>query len=115
MRAGKMRHRVLIQRSIPEQGSLGEVFYTYADVAEVWAEIRALNAKEYIQMGVGNIEIDIRVFIRYRPDVQQGDRIVYKSPHYPGDAFLVKAVLPNARMNMLEILCAGGGYRDKSN
>lgn len=116
MRAGKMRHRVLIQRPKREEtDSLGSFMYTYDDIAEVWAEVRALSAKEYINSGVGNVEIDIRVFIRYRPDVQQDDRIIYKSSHYPGDAFLVKAVLPNARMNMLELLCAGGGYRDKSN
>ncbi|EHZ4170485.1 phage head closure protein [Salmonella enterica] len=114
MRAGKMRHRITIQRSNPIRGPLGEIFYEYHDVADVWADIRAVSAKEYIQMGVENVEIDIRVYIRYRPDVQRGDRVVYKSTNNPGDAFLIKAVLPNQRMNMLELLCSGGGYRDQS-
>ncbi|EHN5888945.1 phage head closure protein [Salmonella enterica subsp. enterica serovar Newport] len=115
MRAGKMRHRVQIKKLVTDhRNPLGEVIYRLEDVAEVWAEVRAVSAKEYIQMGVENVEIDIRVYIRYRPDVERGNRIIYKSPNNPGDVFVVKAVLPNARMNMLELLCAGGGYRDQS-
>ncbi|EAA9297647.1 head-tail adaptor [Salmonella enterica subsp. enterica serovar Enteritidis] len=107
MRAGKMRHRITLQKSEPIRGRLGEVSYKYRDVADVWADIRAVSAKEYIQMGVKNVEIDIRVYIRYRPDIERGDRIVHKSTNTPGGAFIVKAILPNARMNMLELLCAG--------
>lgn len=107
MRAGKMRHRITLQKSEAIRGRLGEVSYKYRDVADLWADIRAVSAKEYIQMGVKNVEIDIRVYIRYRQDIERGDRIVYKSTNNPGDAFIVKAVLPNARMNMLELLCAG--------
>lgn len=114
MRAGKMRHRVKLQKREAIRGRLGEVYYEFRDLAEVWAEVRAVSAKEYIQMGVENVEIDIRVYIRYRPDIERGDRVVYKSTNNPGDTFLIKAVLPNARMNMLELLCAGGGYRDQS-
>ncbi|ENW9433252.1 phage head closure protein [Salmonella enterica] len=114
MRAGKMRHRVKLQKREAIRGRLGEVYYEFRDLAEVWAEVRAVSAKEYIQMGVKNVEIDIRVYIRYRPDIERGDCVVYKSTNNPGDAFFIKAVLPNARMNMLELLCAGGGYRDQS-
>ncbi len=67
MNAGKLRHRILIQRPVDSGDSVTDDIPDYQDVAWRSAEVRPVTAKEIFaaQGFVG--QLDVMVTIRYEP------------------------------------------------
>lgn len=85
MRAGRLRHRIDIQRKVternPETGALlGESWET------VWekcpAAVEPLSSREFIAAKAEQIEATGRMVIRYRPGVLATMRILYRGQIY---------------------------------
>lgn len=76
--AGKLRHRVLIQRKETMQDPVtGSPSTAWVDLADVWAAIEPLSAREFIQSASMQAQITARVTIRYRQDINAACRIVH--------------------------------------
>ena len=83
MRAGKLRHRVSLQR--PEQAQdagTGAVTTTWREVARVWASIESLSVREFIAAQSGVSEVTARITIRHQPGIHAGMRIVHGGALY---------------------------------
>ena len=79
MQAGKLRHRVVLQEKRetrdPETGGFEE---GWVDVAKVWAEVRALSARDFVEARTDQSQITARITIRYRPDITSLMRVVHR-------------------------------------
>lgn len=83
MQAGKLRHRITLQKSAKAQSPVtGEIVNSWVDVAKLWADVVDLSAREFVTAQAGQSEITSRITIRYREDVTSKDRILYRSQIY---------------------------------
>ncbi|MBC7193869.1 phage head closure protein [Marinobacter sp.] len=102
MRAGELRHRILIQRLASGQDEYGQPLNAWQDVATVWAKIEDLSGREYFQaQQVPTAQVSTRITIRWRPDIEPTMRVVH------GARVLdIKAVLdPDGRRREIQLMC----------
>ena len=93
MQAGKLRHRVEIQDYTETQDTTtGAMTKTWVTVAEVWASIEPLSAKEFMAAQSEQSKIVLRVTIRYRDDIQPNMRLYHAAT---GRTLEIRGVLPD--------------------
>ncbi|ETO44533.1 phage head closure protein [Morganella sp. EGD-HP17] len=108
MRAGHLRHRITIRKQETYEGSLGDQRTRWVDVATVWAEVKAIGGRELLSSGTVYAEATLRIWLRYRPDINTDNLIVVHDGNTQGDSFDVVAVIPDPKRTRLELLCKGG-------
>ncbi|WGM00004.1 phage head closure protein [Arsenophonus nasoniae] len=108
MRAGRLRHRVTIQKKEITHGELGDERVTWVDVEEVWAEVKNVRGQDLTIFGNVIKETIIRVWMRYRPDITIDNLIVYKGANTRSSRFSIILVIPDPRHSRLELICKGG-------
>lgn len=79
MRAGLLRHRVTIKRKSVTRDAYGAEVITWTDVATVWADIRPLSGREYLDSKQTQAEISHRISMRNRTDVSPAMRVIFGS------------------------------------
>lgn len=86
LEAGRLRHRVRIERydyvsdsdgEAVQDPDTGEIAREWVLVAEVWAAIEPLSAREFIQSQATQSQVTARIVIRHRDDLDAGMRIVH--------------------------------------
>ncbi|EDM47758.1 phage head closure protein [Marinobacter algicola] len=83
MRAGKLRHRITIQKPAQVQDpTTGEMGPGWETVKSVWAEKRPSSAREFKQSQAGQSEITGEFQIRYREGIDATMRILHKGKVY---------------------------------
>lgn len=76
--AGRLRHRVKLQRPVFQQDTLtGAMNKTWQDVSSVWAAIEPHSVKEFIASQTEESKVSCRIVIRYRDDVDYSWRVFY--------------------------------------
>ena len=80
--AGKLRHKVEIQEFIEVINSFGEREKYWAHVADVWAAIEPLSAKEFVAAQQMQSSVTARITIRYRPGIKPEMRILHRGKVY---------------------------------
>lgn len=78
MRAGKLRHRIVLQRNEPVRNALGDPIPNWVDYATVYAEVSPLKGREFFDAQQVNAELTTRVRIRWREGVKAEHRIVFR-------------------------------------
>lgn len=80
MKAGKLRHKINLQRNYPEQNPLGEPLPNWINyAADIAAEVAPLVGKEFYGAQQINTELTSKVRLRWRDGVKAGDRVVFKN------------------------------------
>jgi SPP1 family predicted phage head-tail adaptor len=80
MRAGRLRHRVIIQEYSESQGNYGGVTKNWTTFATVWAAIEPARGREFWDSQQVNAEVTGKITIRYlagvtpKMRVKHGDR-----------------------------------------
>lgn len=83
MKAGKLRHRVTVQRRDMTQDSMtGAMVEGWADVATVWASVEPLSVREFIASHATQGELSARIVMRYRSDIDETMRIKFRERVY---------------------------------
>lgn len=86
IRAGKLRHRVRLERldyardesgEVIQDPQTGETNQQWLEVATVWAAIEPLSAREFIQSAATQSAVTTRIVIRHRDDVDAAMRLVH--------------------------------------
>jgi SPP1 family predicted phage head-tail adaptor len=91
MQAGKLRHRVTIQKPSRRQDPVtGASISGWVDVAKVWASIEPLSARDFIAAQGVQSEVTARIVMRYRDDVRASMRILHRNRIYN-----ISGVLPD--------------------
>lgn len=94
--AGKLRHRVRLERydevedsnGVVQDPDSGEVLREWTLVATVWAAIEPLSVREFIQSGAGQSQVSARITLRYRSDLNATWRIVHNAKVYNPEGVL---------------------------
>lgn len=83
MKAGKLRHRIIIQHHDSFQDmNTGEMVTGWTDFASVWASVEPLSARDFIAAQANQSEISARIVIRYRPGILSTMRIIHRGKVY---------------------------------
>lgn len=77
MEAAKLRHRVTLQQPINGRDSFGGVVPDWQDVADLWAAIEPISAREFIASAAEQSKVTTRITIRARPGVTAKMRIYH--------------------------------------
>lgn len=80
MRAGRLRHRVAIQRRTGAESGFGEPTDTWSTLATVSAGIEPISGREYFAAQQVQSEVTHRVTIRYFEGVNPKDRLLWTDP-----------------------------------
>lgn len=102
MRAGSLRHRVMLQRQPVVVDDYGGAVKDapWEDVATVWASLEAVSGREFFASQQVQSEVTHKITIRFRPGVAADMRIVYG-----GRVFGIVAPLPDNRGTRLVLMC----------
>lgn len=106
MQAGKLRHRVSLQKPVKTQNpSTGAVVNSWEEIAKPWAEVAPLSAREFVAAQATQSEVTTRITIRFRSDVTSKHRIVYA-----GKIFNIEGVLADDKSgrDYLTLPCSEG-------
>ena len=106
MNAGKLRHRVKLQRPVKIQSpTTGAVTNSWEHVADIWAEVVASSAREFVAAMSVQSEITTRITIRYRDDVTAKHRVLFR-----GKIYNIEGVLPDpvSGLEYLTLPCSEG-------
>ena len=79
MRAGELRHQIVIQTPTETQNASGSVSTSWGTFATVFADVRPLSSRETFQMDQDVAERTVRFFIRYISGITHKMRISYDS------------------------------------
>jgi len=106
MQAGKLRHRVSLQKPVKAQNPMtGATVNSWQEITKLWADVVPLSAREFIAAQATQAEVTTRVTIRFRSDITSKHRIVY------GDKiFNIEGVLPDPESgrDYLTLPCSEG-------
>lgn len=109
--AGRLRHRITIQEKVTVviNPDTGEKETVWQDVAEVWAAIEPLSAREFIASQQVDSEISARIVLRYRAGLNSAMRFVHvkdgQSVYYNPKDFLAD---PDSGLEYLTSPCSTG-------
>lgn len=91
MKAGRLRHRVRIESFQEQRDSSGEVIQdpqtgeiarAWTLVAEVWAAVEPLSAREFIASAATQAATTVRITIRYRENLDASMRLNHNGKVY---------------------------------
>ncbi|ALB71025.1 phage head closure protein [Cronobacter muytjensii] len=83
MQAGKLNKRILLQKPVKTQNpTSGAIESGWADVVQVWANVTDLSARDFVAAKAGQNEVTTRIIIRWRDDVTDKHRILYRGRIY---------------------------------
>jgi SPP1 family predicted phage head-tail adaptor len=106
MQAGKLRHRVTLQRPVKIQNpDTGSVTNSWESVSDIWAAVAPSSAREFVAAMAVQSEITTRITIRYRDDVTPKHRILFR-----GKIYNIEGVLPDpdSGLDYLTLPCSEG-------
>ena len=104
--AGRLRHRVQLQRQVRGQSPVtGAQTVSWEPLAEVWAEVAALSVRELVAAKAVDSEVTMRVTIRQRDDVTDKCRVIHR-----GKILNIHGVLPDpvSGLEYLTLPCSEG-------
>lgn len=106
MKIGRLRKRIQIQQNTQVQSEDGQPVDTYLTVANVWASIDPVSAREFLTAGQLQGQITHKIGIRYGIlDVTTKHRILW-TDGVTTRTFNIQAVLPdNNDRDKVAILC----------
>lgn len=82
MKAGELRHRIEFQTNTPTANSMGEYVDTYTTLATVWGAVEPLSGSLLFSAQQTNSEVQGRVRIRYRDDIEPDMRMYFDSRYF---------------------------------
>lgn len=113
MKAGRLRDRIKIQkRESYRDPQTGQQLWRVVGIATVWAEVKGISGRELVTSGAFNGQLKsaatLRIWMRYRSDVDYDCTILHQMPGVRGNEYGIKAIIPDAKRTRLELLCQGG-------
>ena len=101
MRAGTMRHKVVIQQNVPtEKDSYGAEVDNWTDYATVWASIEPARGREFWESQQVNAEVTGRIRIRYLGGITPKMRVKHGNRIFD----IVSVINPEERNRELQLM-----------
>ncbi|MDB4312004.1 phage head closure protein [bacterium] len=110
MRAGRLRHRLILQSKVVGRDSYGGAIITWTTQATVWGAIEPLSGNEYFAQDQIQSESKVRVVIRYHSTVDPEWRISHAGLYYD-----IQDVLNHdTRNRQITLMCKQGVKEDEA-
>lgn len=117
--AGRLRHRVRIERLVYlldsngdtwQDPNTGETRQEWTTVATVWAAVEPVSAREFIQSQAMQSQITARIVIRYRDGLDASMRLVHVRTGRPDTVYNPHAFLADkdSGLDYLTVPCSTG-------
>lgn len=101
MRAGQLRHRIVIQQLAEGRDSAGGIAETWITFVTLPAAVEPLKGREYFQSDQLNAEVSHRIKVRYYPGILPKMRVSWGTR-----IFRVEAVLNiDERNREIQLMC----------
>ncbi|OAT53986.1 phage head closure protein [Providencia heimbachae] len=108
MNPGRLRHKVTFQRSELVKLPSGARENQWVDIAtNVRAEVKGISGRELLASGAEMSEITVRIWMRFRPDINSTCRMVFNGLNYD-----IQSAIPDVKRTRLELLCKQGVKSD---
>lgn len=106
--SGRLRHKVQLQENrITQDPVTGEMVSAWETIAQPWADVVPMSAREFVAASAEQSEIRGRIVIRYRGDVDASMRIVHR-----GKWYAIQGVMEDAESGKEHItIMTGEGVR----
>ena len=105
MRAGRLRHRLVLQSPTETRGPAGGVqVNTWKTEATVWGAIEPVSGKEFLTIDQTQNETTVRIVLRYHSGLDETWRVVNDGRAYP----IISAINESDRNRMWELMCSQG-------
>lgn len=89
--AGRLRHRVVIERNTPAQDTTtGEMVDYWSEYTTVWASIEPMSAKEFIAAQAVQSEVTGKIVMRFRADITPDMRV-----NHNGRVYNIVGIIPD--------------------
>jgi len=112
MQAGRLRDRVTIQNFKTGRDTSGQPVQIWESGATIWAEVKGISGRELVAAGAETSEATIRIWTRFRRDVNAASRLRVDTGPFKGLILnIVGPPIPDARGVQLEILCKQGAEK----
>jgi head-tail adaptor len=108
MKAGRLRHRIRIERQDQGVDAFGAPNKTWTQVAEVQASVDAISAREAFAAERDIGEETHRITIRELPDIMHLDGTYRAIDVDTGQQFDLRAVIENHTRNMITMTAKSG-------
>lgn len=119
LEAGRLRHRVRLERldymydsqgDVYQDPTTGETPREWQEVATVWAAIEPVSAREFVRSQALQSQVTTRLVIRYRDDVDAAMRAVHVRRGRPDVVYNIHGVLadPDSGLEYLTLPCSQG-------
>ncbi|WP_272681823.1 phage head closure protein [Providencia sp. PROV129] len=103
MKAGLLRHIVIFQRSELVKLPSGARENQWVDIVTTRAEVKPISGRELLASGAEMSEITVRVWMRFRSDINSTCRMVFNGLNYD-----IQSAIPDVKNTRLELLCKQG-------
>ncbi|WP_272575653.1 phage head closure protein [Providencia sp. PROV273] len=107
MKAGLLRHIVTFQRNELVKLPSGAREKQWVDIATTRAEVKSISGRELLASGAEMSEITVRVWMRFRSDINPACRMVFNGLNYD-----IQSAIPDVKKTRLELLCKQGVKAD---
>lgn len=110
MKAGRLRHRVTLQKPASWRLPSGQPATGWVDVASVRAEVADVSGRERIEGGAEVSSTTTRIWMRRYPGipVSTGWRAVHLPPTGNGEIYDIQSAISAENGTRLELLCEKG-------
>ncbi len=110
MKAGRLRHRVTIQRPATGRLPSGQPAIGWEDVTSVRAEITDISGRELLDSGKEQGETTTRIWMRRYATVPvtTAHRLIHRPPTGNGEIYDITSVITAENGTRLEVLCRTG-------
>lgn len=106
MKAGKLRHRVVLERPIQVQDPVtGAVTIQWEFFRTVWAAVEPLSVREFLAAQQTHSEVTARITLRYSSGFKPEMRIVHRGLYYNPAGFLPD---PKSGLDYVTVPCSQG-------
>lgn len=84
MKAGKLKHRITIQKKTSSKTSTGSIKIKWEDVCKVWASFEPSSVKEFLASQSIKSEVIAKIIIRYNKNlsIDSTMRVLYRDKVY---------------------------------
>ena len=82
VRARFLRNKITIQKQQTIRDDTGGYSITWVDIAKVWANVNESRGVEFIENNQVKAESTAKITIRYRNDINETMRILYRGREY---------------------------------
>lgn len=103
--AGELNQRVTLQARAAGQDVLGRPSGAWQDQFTVWAKAEPIRGREFFAQGQMQAEVTVRFVIRYRADVHERLRVVWRGEPYE---IVSPPIDTDGAREVLELMCSHG-------